>query len=314
VNHVEAHLVSPAIEHDLPYPFVGMVASGGHTEIYHVAERARIGRLGSTRDDAAARRSTRWGSSWVFRIREDPRSIGLAREGNADAIPFPVARLGNETYDVSMSGLKTAVKLLVEKEPKPIPDARVRDIAASAERAIVVALAERLALTLDRHPARALGLAGGCACNTLLRAGGDATSPRRWNPGALPLAAPLPRQRRHDRLRRLAGPVPRPFHATRRLRRSKPGRLFRRPSKTISNHKSYRLTPRLRSPRQPANRSRSAPPGPINPNSEAKFQEVPDCRTSTTSRAVLRPDSSNTFACRGRRSRRHRERTTRNDS
>ena len=170
VNHVEAHLVSPALEHDLPYPFVGMVASGGHTEIYHVAEPGSYRRLGSTRDDAAGEAFDKVGKLLGLPYPGGPEVDRLAREGNADAIPFPVARLGNETYDVSMSGLKTAVKLLVEKEPKPIPDARVRDIAASAERAIVVALRERLAFTLDRHPARALAIAGGCACNTLLRA------------------------------------------------------------------------------------------------------------------------------------------------
>jgi N6-L-threonylcarbamoyladenine synthase len=186
VNHVEAHLVSPALEHELPYPFVGMVASGGHTEIYHVAEPGSYRRLGSTRDDAAGEAFDKVGKLLGLPYPGGPEVDRLAREGNADAIPFPVARLGNETYDVSMSGLKTAVKLLVEKEPRPIPDARVRDIAASAERAIVAALSERLAFTLDRHPARALALAGGCACNTLLRAEASRLASARGIPALFP--------------------------------------------------------------------------------------------------------------------------------
>jgi len=186
VNHVEAHLVSPALEHDLPYPFVGMVASGGHTEIYHVAEPGSYRRLGSTRDDAAGEAFDKVGKLLGLPYPGGPEVDRLARQGNAGAIPFPVARLGNETYDVSMSGLKTAVKLLVEKEPRPIPDARVRDIAASAERAIVVALLERLALTLERHPARALALAGGCACNTLLRAEATRLAASRGIPALFP--------------------------------------------------------------------------------------------------------------------------------
>ncbi|HEX7079295.1 MAG TPA: tRNA (adenosine(37)-N6)-threonylcarbamoyltransferase complex transferase subunit TsaD [Candidatus Eisenbacteria bacterium] len=169
VNHVEAHLVSPALEHELPYPYVGMVASGGHTEIYHVPEPGRPRRLGSTRDDAAGEAFDKVGKLLGLPYPGGPEVDRLAREGNAGAIAFPVARLGTDTLDVSMSGLKTAVKLLVEKEPRPMPPARVRDIAASAERAVVTALIERLALALDRHPARALALAGGCACNTLLR-------------------------------------------------------------------------------------------------------------------------------------------------
>jgi len=186
VNHVEAHLVSPALEHELPYPFVGMVASGGHTEIYHVAEPGSYRRLGSTRDDAAGESFDKVGKLLGLPYPGGPEVDRLAREGNADAIPFPVARLGNETYDVSMSGLKTAVKLFVEKEPRPIPDARVRDIAASAERAIVAALSERLALTLDRHPARALAIAGGCACNTLLRAEASRLAKARGIPALFP--------------------------------------------------------------------------------------------------------------------------------
>ena len=167
VNHVEA------LEHELPFPYIGMVASGGHTEIYHVLERGRAVRLGSTRDDAAGEAFDKVGKLLGLPYPGGPEVDRLAREGNPDAIAFPVARLG-DTLDVSMSGLKTAVKLLVEKEPDPIPPARTRDIAASAEKAIVTALIERLGLALERYPARALAIAGGCACNTRLRK--DATT------------------------------------------------------------------------------------------------------------------------------------------
>ncbi len=169
VNHVEAHLLSPALEHEVPSPAIGMVASGGHTEIYHLPEPGRSVRLGSTRDDAAGEALDKVGKLLGLPYPGGPEVDRLAREGNADAIDFPVARLGPDTLDVSMSGLKTAVKLLVEKEATPIPTGRVRDIAASAERAVVTALIERLSLALDRYPAQALLLAGGCACNTLLR-------------------------------------------------------------------------------------------------------------------------------------------------
>ncbi len=169
VNHVEAHLYSAGLEHDVPYPLLGMVASGGHTEIFHVTEPGLIRRLGSTRDDAAGEAFDKVGKLLGLPYPGGPEVDRLAREGNPRAVEFPVARLKGDTLDVSMSGLKTAVKLLVEREPRPIPESRVRDIAASAERAIVTALTERLAQALERHEARALTIAGGCACNTLLR-------------------------------------------------------------------------------------------------------------------------------------------------
>ena len=186
VNHVEAHLLSPALEHEIPFPYVGMVASGGHTEIYHVPEGGRPRRLGSTRDDAAGEAFDKVGKLLGLPYPGGPEVDRLAREGNPSAIAFPVARLGPDTLDVSMSGLKTAVKLLIEKEPEPIPPSRVRDIAASAERAVVTALIERLALALDRHPARALAIAGGCACNTLLRREVSALAASRGIPALVP--------------------------------------------------------------------------------------------------------------------------------
>ena len=169
VNHVEAHLVSAGLESRLEPPYIGMVASGGHTEIYHVPEAGVFHRVGSTRDDAAGEAFDKIGKLMGLPYPAGPYLDKLARDGRADAIPLPRARLKGDTLDLSMSGLKTAAKLFLEKEPRPIPDARLRDIAASVEKAIVDALIERLDLALDRYQARAITVAGGCACNTLLR-------------------------------------------------------------------------------------------------------------------------------------------------
>ncbi len=190
VNHVEAHLLSAGLEHEVPFPFVGMVASGGHTEIYHVGGVGMVRRLGSTRDDAAGEAFDKVGKLLGLEYPGGPHVDRLARGGNAQAVDFPVARLGGESLDVSMSGLKTAVKIFVEREPRPISDARLRDIAASAERAIVTALIERLSQALDRFPARALTVAGGCACNTLLRREATRIAESRGIPALFP-SAPL---------------------------------------------------------------------------------------------------------------------------
>lgn len=169
VNHVEAHLVSAALENKLPFPSLGMVASGGHTEIYHVPSPGEYRRVGGTRDDAAGEAFDKVGKLLGLAYPGGPEVDRLARRGNADSIPFPVARLGPQTLDLSMSGLKTAVKLWVEREPAPLSDQRRADVAASAEKAIVQALIERLEIALDRYPARAITVSGGCACNTRLR-------------------------------------------------------------------------------------------------------------------------------------------------
>ena len=169
VNHVEAHLVSAGLESQLDAPYIGMVASGGHTEIYHVPEAGVFRRVGSTRDDAAGEAFDKIGKIMGLPYPAGPYMDKLARGGNPDAIPLPRAKLKGDTLDLSMSGLKTAAKLFLEKEPHPIPDARLRDIAASVEKAIVDVLIDRMNLALQRYEARAITVAGGCACNTLIR-------------------------------------------------------------------------------------------------------------------------------------------------
>jgi len=173
VNHVEAHLVSAALENELPFPSIGLVASGGHTEIYHVPSAGEYRRVGGTRDDAAGEAFDKVGKLLGLPYPGGPEVDRLARRGNPDAIHFPVARLGTQTLDLSMSGLKTAVKLMVEREHGPLSDQRRADVAASAEKAIVQALIERLEVALDRYPARAITVSGGCACNTRLRREAD---------------------------------------------------------------------------------------------------------------------------------------------
>ncbi len=169
VNHVEAHLVSAGLESTLEPPYIGMVASGGHTEIYHVPEPGMFHRVGSTRDDAAGEAFDKIGKLLGLQYPAGPYLDKLAREGNPEAVPLPRARLKGDTLDMSMSGLKTAAKLFIEKEPTPIPDPRLRDICASVEKAIVDVLVDRLGLALERYEAKAVTVAGGCACNTLLR-------------------------------------------------------------------------------------------------------------------------------------------------
>ncbi len=186
VNHVEAHLLSPGLEHELPLPFLGMVASGGHTEIYHVRAPGLVARLGSTRDDAAGEAFDKVGKLLGLPYPGGPHVDRLAREGNASAFPFPVARLGDDNFDLSFSGLKTAVKRAVEREPQPLSEQRIRDVAASTEKAVVTALIDRLSLALEKHPSRALGLAGGCACNTLLRREAERLGRERGIPVLIP--------------------------------------------------------------------------------------------------------------------------------
>ena len=94
--------------------------------------------------------------------------------------------MGNDNFDVSFSGLKTAVKLAVERMPQPLSDTTIRDVAASTEKAVVTALIDRIGLALDKHPSKAIAIAGGCACNTLLRREAERLGKERGIPALFP--------------------------------------------------------------------------------------------------------------------------------
>src|SRR6185369_11885194 len=116
VNHVEAHLVSPGLENELPYPFLGMVASGGHTEIYHVERPGSVRRLGSTRDDAAGEAFDKVGKLLGLPYPGGPHVERVAAGAAKPRLRYssPMLRRDQQPdspdyYDLSFSGLKTAV-------------------------------------------------------------------------------------------------------------------------------------------------------------------------------------------------------------
>ncbi len=174
VNHLEAHLLS-----HLPaglacgYPYVGLVASGGHTEIVHVRGFEDYTVLGSTIDDAAGEAFDKIGVMLGFTYPAGAALDALAEKGDHRRISLPAVRMKSAgRYDLSFSGLKTAVRKLVEAQADSsgnIPDGYRADVAASFRQRVVSDLLERLFAA-----ARAVGverafLAGGVARNSLLR-------------------------------------------------------------------------------------------------------------------------------------------------
>jgi len=171
VNHIEAHLHAPALEHGpLEYPALALVVSGGHTELVRIEDFGRYRWLGSTRDDAAGEAYDKVAKRLGLGFPGGPPIDALAREGRADAFDFPRPMLDRPGYDFSFSGLKTAVATAVAAAgPPPLPGALVADLAASFQAAAIDALVARTERALSAVPARALTLGGGVACNGELR-------------------------------------------------------------------------------------------------------------------------------------------------
>ena len=178
VNHLEGHVRSPFLENpDLPLPAVCLVASGEHTSLYVVREDGSCACVARTRDDAAGEAFDKVAKLMGLGYPGGPVIDRLAREGNPDAVRLPRARMTDGTLDFSFSGLKTAVLRYVRENslpenayPAPPPDARVKDLLASFQKAAVDYLKENTLRVARRERVPTLCLAGGVACNTRLRA------------------------------------------------------------------------------------------------------------------------------------------------
>ena len=143
VDHLHGHVASLYLEPDpLEPPFLCLLASGGHTLLLDVQERGRAPRvLGTTLDDAAGEAFDKGARLLGLGYPGGAEIDRLARDGDADAYEFPVARVPG--LDFSFSGLKTALLYAVRDLPPDELERRRADLAASYQRAIVRALVER---------------------------------------------------------------------------------------------------------------------------------------------------------------------------
>jgi N6-L-threonylcarbamoyladenine synthase len=171
VNHLEGHLLSVQLEHDVDFPYVALLASGGHTSLYLARGYGAYDLLGSTRDDAAGEAFDKvavlLGLSYPGgRLIDD-----LARAGAPDALSFPRARLknrsGRPSFDFSFSGIKTAVALHVREHVRG--DADHPDVAASFQEAVVDMLVDKSIAAARHVGAPRLVVAGGVSANSRLR-------------------------------------------------------------------------------------------------------------------------------------------------
>jgi N6-L-threonylcarbamoyladenine synthase len=167
VDHLHGHVASLYLEPDaLEPPFVCLLASGGHTLLLDVQERGSFTLLGSTLDDAAGEAFDKGARLLGLGYPGGAEIDRLAREGDPEAFDFPVARVPG--LDFSFSGVKTA--LLYETRSLDDADGRKADLAASYQRAIVRALAERTLEAAERTGAERIAIVGGVAANSELRA------------------------------------------------------------------------------------------------------------------------------------------------
>jgi N6-L-threonylcarbamoyladenine synthase len=169
VDHLDGHVASLYLEPDsLDPPFLCLLASGGHTMLLDVRARGSFAVAGRTLDDAVGEAFDKGARLLGLGYPGGAELDRLARDGDPEAFSFPVAKLPG--LDFSFSGVKTSLLYAVKKlEPGEL-DRRRADLAASYQRALVRALVERTDAAAQLLGVERVGVVGGVAANSELRA------------------------------------------------------------------------------------------------------------------------------------------------
>lgn len=171
VHHISGHISANYIEHpELEPPFVCLVASGGHSHLVVVRDYGVYEIIGRTRDDAAGEAFDKVARAIGLGYPGGPKVDQLAREGNPDAIPLPRAKVDDNAYDFSFSGLKSAVLNYLNTCEMRGETVNRADVAASFQKAVIDVLTEHSLRAVRECGYKTFAIAGGVASNSGLRA------------------------------------------------------------------------------------------------------------------------------------------------
>jgi N6-L-threonylcarbamoyladenine synthase len=176
IDHIEAHIYACRLAAGVDvFPAVGLVVSGGHSNLYNCRSAADFEFIGATIDDAAGEAFDKVAQILGLGYPGGPLVEAEARGGDATAYRFPRTFIKEDRLEFSFSGLKTAVLYEVNGVPNshkavpPMTDQRRADIAASFQEAAVDVLVEKCRQALQQCQRERLLVGGGVASNSRLR-------------------------------------------------------------------------------------------------------------------------------------------------
>ena len=173
VNHLEGHALTARLTDGIAFPYLLLLASGGHTQLVAVRGVGDYVRLGTTVDDAIGEAFDKVAKLLGLPYPGGPIVEQVAAYGDPDRFALPRPMLGRPKPDFSLSGLKTALRIEAERIA-PLSDQDVADLCASFQAAVVDTVADRTRVALRAfreqvgHP-NALVVAGGVAANDAIR-------------------------------------------------------------------------------------------------------------------------------------------------
>ena len=174
INHIQGHLLVHFIEDEriqIPsFPFLGVILSGGHTQLVHVHDHFNMNILGTTLDDAIGEAFDKCGKRMGLPYPSGPQIDKLAKKGNPHKFVFPISKLSN--YNVSYSGVKTAFINFISNNEQKNSDFiknNLVDLCASLQYTLVRIILNKIELVARDKNLTEIVIGGGVAANTEIR-------------------------------------------------------------------------------------------------------------------------------------------------
>jgi len=168
VHHIAGHIYANRLEKEFEFPLLGLIVSGGHTELVLMKDHGHYELIGETRDDAAGEAFDKVARMLDLPYPGGPQIDRLAAEGE-ETIDFPRAWLEEGSYDFSFSGLKSAVINKIHNAKQRGEDLKKEDIAASFQESVIDVLTKKTSRAAKEYQVKQVIVAGGVAANKGLR-------------------------------------------------------------------------------------------------------------------------------------------------
>lgn len=168
VHHIAGHIYANRFEQEFAFPLLALIVSGGHTELILMRNHGQFELIGETLDDAAGEAYDKVARMLGLPYPGGPEIDRLAKEGE-ETIDFPRAWLGEDSYDFSFSGLKSAVINKIHNAKQRGETLKKEDVAASFQASVVEVLTKKTFRAAKAFNVKQVIVAGGVAANQGLR-------------------------------------------------------------------------------------------------------------------------------------------------
>ncbi|MCC7429946.1 tRNA (adenosine(37)-N6)-threonylcarbamoyltransferase complex transferase subunit TsaD [bacterium] len=170
IHHIEGHMHSVFLENtELKPPFLNLIVSGGHTQLVNFIDFGNYKTIGKTVDDACGEAFDKVAKMLGIPFPGGPNLDKIAQAGNPEACNFPRPMLGSGNFDFSFSGMKTAVKVFLEKQTQDEITKNLSDIAASFQEAVAEILVTKTVSAAQSLKLKTIVVTGGVAANSRIR-------------------------------------------------------------------------------------------------------------------------------------------------